>query len=113
MIGRGEWIRTTDLLVPNLGKAVLPAVATGCVKSPQLSLLLLVHPLARLSVCTALLRLALLRCMRMANFWQRLVENLDLLGDVLRAQVRISECCLQGFVAKNFLDGHEAGAVHD
>src|SRR5581483_8008562 len=51
--------------------------------------------------------------MRMANFWQRLVENLDLLSDILRAQVRVSECCLQGFVAKDFLDGHEAGAVHD
>ena len=28
--GRGEWIRTTDLLVPNQGTAVLPGFAPVC-----------------------------------------------------------------------------------
>jgi hypothetical protein len=55
---------TTDLLVPNLGKAVSSVIVT-----------LLTHALAAAFVCTALWRFALLRCIRMANFWQRFVEK--------------------------------------
>ena len=48
----------------------------------------------------------------MANFWQRLVENLNLLGEVVGTEVRVTERRFQRFVSENFLNGHEAGTVH-
>ena len=74
--GRGEWIRTTDLLVPNqrgryfAGVCTgLPALASACMEC-RFSFSGKGFP--PLLVCTGLREFARLRCAGMASIWQTL-----------------------------------------